>query len=61
MPIDTRKTKADTNYQATPKARMRCEICAHFVQWDACNAVRGNITRTGWCDLYKGKNQTKPA
>lgn len=59
MPIDARKTKADANFQPTPKARMRCEVCAHFIPTDACNALRGTISRSGWCDLYKGRNQSK--
>jgi hypothetical protein len=42
-------------YQATPKGDDRCALCSNFQAPNACKFVQGEISPTGWCQLYSPK------
>lgn len=59
--IDDRKTKAEAGHQATPKKRMKCEICANFEFPDGCKKVKGAMSTLGWCNLYQSQRKASEA
>jgi hypothetical protein len=42
-------------YQATPKDKQRCDGCASFQAPNACKVVEGDISPSGWCQLFVPK------
>jgi hypothetical protein len=47
--------QADAKYQATPKGDQRCDGCVNFQPPNACKFVDGNISPSGWCELFAAK------
>jgi hypothetical protein len=48
-------SQADAKYQSTPKGDQRCDGCISFQPPNACKFVQGDISPSGWCELYAGK------
>jgi hypothetical protein len=46
---------ADAKYQGTPKANQHCEGCVNFQPPNACKFVQGDISPSGWCQLFAAK------
>jgi hypothetical protein len=49
-------SQADANYQGTPKGARRCDGCANFQPPNACKFVQGDISPSGWCQLFIPKS-----
>jgi hypothetical protein len=49
-------SQADAKYQATPKGDQRCDVCVNFQPPNACKFVEGNISPSGWCQLFAAKS-----
>jgi hypothetical protein len=47
--------QADAKYQDQPKDQQRCDNCVNFQPPNACKFVEGNISPSGWCQLYSPK------
>lgn len=45
-------SQADAKYQGTPKGDQRCGGCANFQPPNACKFVQGDISPSGWCQLF---------
>ena len=58
---DPRFTKAEATYQAVPNKGKQCSGCENFRQPDNCTVVKGVISPDGWCRLYEGGEEPKPA
>ena len=48
-------SQASVAYQTSPKADQQCSNCAQFVPPNACNFVEGDISPSGWCQLWAKK------
>jgi hypothetical protein len=48
-------SQADAKYQTTPKGNQRCDNCVNFQPPNACKFVAGDISPSGWCQLYAPK------
>jgi hypothetical protein len=48
-------SQADAKYQSTPKGDQRCDGCISFQPPNACKFVQGDISPSGWCELYAAK------
>jgi hypothetical protein len=48
-------SQADAKYQATPKGDQRCDGCVNFQPPNACKFVQGDISPSGWCQLFAAK------
>jgi hypothetical protein len=48
-------SQADAKYQATPKGDQRCDGCVNFQPPNACKFVQGDISPSGWCQLFAQK------
>ncbi len=48
-------SQADAKYQTTPKGDQRCDGCVNFQPPNACKFVQGNISPSGWCQLFAPK------
>ena len=46
---------ADAKYQGTPKDDQRCDDCILFQPPNACKVVEGEISPSGWCQLFVKK------
>lgn len=44
-----KSTKADVQYQASPKGNARCAGCTMFLPPSGCSDVEGSISPQGWC------------
>ena len=42
-------------YQNSPKGDQQCSNCAQFQPPNACNFVDGNISPSGWCQIWAKK------
>ena len=51
-------SQADAKYQATPKDDQRCDGCVNFQPPNACKFVEGDISPSGWCQLFAPKPKT---
>jgi hypothetical protein len=51
-------SQADAKYQATPKNDQRCDGCVNFQPPNACKFVEGDISPSGWCQLFAPKPKT---
>jgi High potential iron-sulfur protein len=47
--------QAAVGYQNAPKGDQQCSNCAQFVSPNACNFVDGNISPSGWCQIWAKK------
>ncbi len=47
--------QADAQYQPTPKGNQHCDGCVNFQPPNACKFVQGDISRSGWCQLFSPK------
>lgn len=50
--------QADAKYQSTPKGDQRCDGCVNFQPPNACKFVDGNISPSGWCELFAAKGKS---
>ena len=48
-------SQATANYQNTPKGDQRCDRCVNFQPPNACKFVQGDISASGWCQLFVKK------
>jgi hypothetical protein len=48
-------SQADAKYQGTPKGDQRCDGCISFQPPNACKFVQGDISPSGWCQLFAPK------
>ncbi len=48
-------SQADAKYQATPKGDQHCDGCVNFQPPNACKFVEGDISPSGWCQLFAAK------
>jgi High potential iron-sulfur protein len=48
-------SQADAKYQGTPKDNQRCDGCMLFQPPNACKVVQGEISPSGWCQLFVKK------
>jgi hypothetical protein len=48
-------SQADAKYQGTPKGDQRCDGCMLFQAPSACKIVQGEISPSGWCQLFVKK------
>jgi hypothetical protein len=49
-------SQADATYQGTPKGGQHCDGCANFQAPNACKFVQGNVSPSGWCQLFTPKS-----
>jgi len=47
--------QADAKYQSTPKGDQRCDGCISFQPPNECKFVQGEISPSGWCELFAAK------
>ena len=45
-------SQADAKYQGTPKGDQHCDGCVNFQPPNACKFVQGDISPSGWCQLF---------
>jgi hypothetical protein len=48
-------SQPDAKYQGTPKCDQRCDGCMLFQPPNACKVVQGEISPSGWCQLFVKK------
>jgi len=48
-------SQADAQYQGTPKGDQHCDGCVNFQPPNACKFVQGDISPSGWCQLFAPK------
>jgi hypothetical protein len=48
-------SQALATYQATPKGADRCGVCTNFQPPNECKFVQGEISPSGWCQLFSRK------
>jgi hypothetical protein len=48
-------SQAVAKYQGMPKGNDHCEVCNNFQPPNACKFVQGNISLSGWCQLFAPK------
>jgi hypothetical protein len=49
-------SKASVGYQTSPKGNEQCSNCAQFVTPNSCNFVEGDISPSGWCQIWSKKS-----
>ena len=49
-------SQADAKYQGTPKSDQHCDGCVNFQPPSACKFVQGDISPSGWCQLFTPKS-----
>ena len=49
-------SQADAKYQGTPKGDQHCDGCVNFQPPNACKFVQGDISPSGWCQLFTPKS-----
>ena len=54
-PAQEKIGQADAKYQTTPKGDQRCDGCMLFQPPNACKVVQGEISPSGWCQLFAKK------
>jgi hypothetical protein len=45
-------TKAQAEYQDTPKGILMCATCTLFIRPSSCKVVEGDVTPEGWCNAF---------
>ena len=53
--VQVKISQAVANYQNTPKGDQRCDRCINFQPPNACKFVQGDISPSGWCQLFASK------
>jgi hypothetical protein len=48
--------QADAKYQGTQKGDQRCGGCVNFQPPNACKFAQGDISPSGWCQLFTPKS-----
>jgi hypothetical protein len=48
-------SQPDAKYQDTPKGDQRCDGCMLFQPPNTCKIVQGEISPSGWCQLFVKK------
>ncbi len=48
-------SQANAKYQPQPKGQQRCDNCVNFQAPKACKFVQGDISPSGWCQLWAAK------
>ena len=48
-------SQADAKYQGKPKDDQRCDGCILFQPLNTCKVVQGEISPSGWCQLFVKK------
>jgi len=48
-------SQTDAQYQGTPKDDRHCDRCINFQPPNACKFVQGDISPSGWCQLFSPK------
>lgn len=48
-------SKQSVGYQESPKGDQQCSNCAQFKPPNACNFVDGDISPSGWCQIWAKK------
>jgi hypothetical protein len=48
-------SQADAKYQGVPKGDQHCDGCVNFQPPNACKFVQGDISPSGWCQLFAPK------
>ena len=48
-------SQGDAKYQSTPKGEQHCDGCISFQPPNACKFVEGDISPSGWCELFAAK------
>ncbi len=51
-------SQADAKYQTTPKGDQHCDGCVNFQPPNACKFVEGDISPSGWCQLFAAKTKS---
>ena len=51
---ESKSSKAEAGYQATPKHGQKCIYCTMWRDPDQCTAVAGKIRPEGWCKWWQG-------
>ena len=49
-------SQADAKYQGTPKGNQHCDACINFQPPKACKFVQGDVSPSGWCQLFTPKS-----
>ncbi len=49
-------SKTAVSYQDSPKGDQQCSNCAQFQPPKACNFVDGDISPSGWCQIWAKKS-----
>jgi hypothetical protein len=49
-------SQADAKYQGTPKGDQHCDGCVNFQPPNACKFVQGDVSPSGWCQLFTPKS-----
>ncbi|EQB39453.1 hypothetical protein M947_05525 [Sulfurimonas hongkongensis] len=59
-PLLAKGSKAQYNYQETPKDGKICADCMHFLpKTNECRMVEGSINPQGWCSAYYERPKKK--
>jgi hypothetical protein len=51
-------SQADAKYQTTPKGDQHCDGCVNFQPPNVCKFVQGDISPSGWCQLFVAKTKS---
>lgn len=49
---DSKFSKAEAEYQDTPKGEETCGYCNFFEEPDGCRVVEGKVHADGWCKYW---------
>jgi hypothetical protein len=49
-------SQADAKYQGMPNGDQHCDGCVNFQPPNACKFVQGDISPSGWCQLFTPKS-----
>lgn len=52
---NTKMSQKAALYQDAPKGQARCNVCTQWQPPSGCKIVGGEISPTGWCQLYVAK------
>ena len=52
----TKLSEKTVNYQNGPKGKARCDNCIQWQPASSCKLVDGNISPSGWCNIYAPKS-----
>ena len=47
-----KQTQDEVGYQASPNNGQRCDGCALWLGNGKCAAVEGDVSASGWCQLF---------